>query len=388
MKLTRSNRLVASVTSVGWTSCPLTHRRRRLERLTPHALAVTRHLLTHGPASRGHLGRNLALSDASMSRAAQTLVRDGLVSETLDPRSSIGRPRQILAAVPDGATRRRREADRRQGLRRRVRPVRRRAGLGRAAPARTGRPRGGARRGHACASWRGWSRGSPSGCPPWTASASPWAAWSTTGPSYGRAASSGWRDVDLAGPLQEATGAPVVVTNDVTALAREQLWFGAGRTHSTFGLVTVGAGLGFGARPRGPRGRAADRQRAPARPRARRRRRTALQPRPPRVRRPPTSTATRSRPGWPRRGVTGSFAELIRDPAYADSPWLTEAARALGHLVATFAGALQTDRIVLAGEDVEPLLRLPRRWPTRSPTAPGSGRRRPSPASSTSRPRR
>ena len=56
----------------------------------------------------------------------------------------------------------------------------------------------------------------------------------------------GWRDVDLAGPLQEATGVPVVVTNDVSALAREQLWFGAGRTHSTFGLITVGAGLGFG----------------------------------------------------------------------------------------------------------------------------------------------
>ena len=37
----------------------------------------------------------------------------------------------------------------------------------------------------------------------------------------------------------------VVVTNDVTALAREQLWFGAGRTHTTFGVITVGAGLGF-----------------------------------------------------------------------------------------------------------------------------------------------
>ena len=32
---------------------------------------------------------------------------------------------------------------------------------------------------------------------------------------------------------------------------------------------------------------------------------------------------------------------------------------ALGHVVATFAGALQTDRIVLAGEDVEPLFASP-----------------------------
>ena len=38
----------------------------------------------------------------------------------------------------------------------------------------------------------------------------------------------------------------MVVSNDVTALAREQLWFGAGRTHSTFGVITVGAGLGIG----------------------------------------------------------------------------------------------------------------------------------------------
>jgi hypothetical protein len=64
-------------------------------------LAVTRHLLTHGPASRGHLGRHLRLSEASMSRVAQTLVRDGLVSETLDRESTIGRPRQILAVVPE-----------------------------------------------------------------------------------------------------------------------------------------------------------------------------------------------------------------------------------------------------------------------------------------------
>jgi hypothetical protein len=39
---------------------------------------------------------------------------------------------------------------------------------------------------------------------------------------------------------------------------------------------------------------------------------------------------------------------------------MTDAAQALGHLVATVAGALQTDRIVLAGEDVEPLFASPR----------------------------
>ena len=44
------------------------------------------------------------------------------------------------------------------------------------------------------------------------------------------------------------------------------------------------------------------------------------------------------------------FEDLWRDPARDVSPWFVDAARALGHLVATFAGALQTERIVLAGE--------------------------------------
>jgi hypothetical protein len=54
----------------------------------------------HGPESRGSLGKLLSLSDASMSRVAQSLVRDGLVSEALDSQVGVGRPRQILSAVP------------------------------------------------------------------------------------------------------------------------------------------------------------------------------------------------------------------------------------------------------------------------------------------------
>src|SRR5918992_1156753 len=52
--------------------------------LDPRALAVTQHLLVHGPATRAALGRELSLSDASMSRVARSLVRDGIVSEDLD----------------------------------------------------------------------------------------------------------------------------------------------------------------------------------------------------------------------------------------------------------------------------------------------------------------
>jgi predicted NBD/HSP70 family sugar kinase len=172
----------------------------------------------------------------------------------------------------------------------------------------------------------------------------------------------GWRDIDFATPLRDRTGLPVVVTNDVTALAREELWFGAGRTHSTFGLITVGAGIGFGVvregvvveelidnghllahapiHSRGPRcglGHAgcvaAYLNRDDIEHHA---------------------SATAHRP------VT--FGGLVRARAAGDhtaTDLLDGAARALGHLAATFAGALQTTRIVLAGEDIAAITNSP-----------------------------
>lgn len=165
----------------------------------------------------------------------------------------------------------------------------------------------------------------------------------------------GWRDVDLATPLQERTGLPAVITNDVTALAREQLWFGAGRTHSTFGLITVGAGIGIGLvregvaveelidnghllihAPIDSGGPQCD------------------------LGHPGCVSAYLSRESIEHRaseaaGRSITFGDLVRARAAGDqtaAAWLDGAARALGHLAATFAGALQTTRIVLAGEDV------------------------------------
>lgn len=56
----------------------------------------------------------------------------------------------------------------------------------------------------------------------------------------------GWSDVDVAGPLAEATGLPVAVENDVNALVVAERWFGAGRDVDSFAVVTVGAGVGCG----------------------------------------------------------------------------------------------------------------------------------------------
>ncbi|PWD49899.1 ROK family transcriptional regulator [Serinibacter arcticus] len=56
----------------------------------------------------------------------------------------------------------------------------------------------------------------------------------------------GWVDVDLVGALTARLAIPVVAENDVRALTALEHWFGAAVDLSSFALVTVGAGLGFG----------------------------------------------------------------------------------------------------------------------------------------------
>ncbi|MER6434166.1 ROK family protein [Streptomyces sp900105245] len=55
-----------------------------------------------------------------------------------------------------------------------------------------------------------------------------------------------WNNVDVAGPLREATGLPVVVNNDVNTLVVAERWFGQGRDVDSFAVVTVGPGIGCG----------------------------------------------------------------------------------------------------------------------------------------------
>ncbi|WP_406465079.1 ROK family protein [Streptomyces sp. NBC_00111] len=55
-----------------------------------------------------------------------------------------------------------------------------------------------------------------------------------------------WNRVDVAGPLMEATGLPVVVNNDVNTLVVAERWFGEGRDTDSFAVVTVGPGIGCG----------------------------------------------------------------------------------------------------------------------------------------------
>lgn len=73
----------------------------------------------------------------------------------------------------------------------------------------------------------------------------------------------GWYGVPFGDHLHERLGLPVLVENDVNALAAAQAWFGHGHAHRAFLVVTLGRGVGLGividgALYRGPRGGAGE----------------------------------------------------------------------------------------------------------------------------------
>lgn len=55
-----------------------------------------------------------------------------------------------------------------------------------------------------------------------------------------------WHDVELARLVEESTGLPVVLENDLVALAGAEHWFGEGRTVHNFAVLTIGIGVGYG----------------------------------------------------------------------------------------------------------------------------------------------
>ncbi len=56
----------------------------------------------------------------------------------------------------------------------------------------------------------------------------------------------GWNRVPLGRMLTTRLGVPVLVENDVNALALAEAWFGHGRDHDSFLVVTLGRGVGLG----------------------------------------------------------------------------------------------------------------------------------------------
>ncbi|MDU0349469.1 ROK family protein, partial [Actinomyces sp. MRS3W] len=56
----------------------------------------------------------------------------------------------------------------------------------------------------------------------------------------------GWHRVRLAEMAEAHLGVPTIIGNDLTALTLREAWFGVGREHERFCVLTVGAGVGHG----------------------------------------------------------------------------------------------------------------------------------------------
>ncbi|MCX4878396.1 MULTISPECIES: ROK family transcriptional regulator [unclassified Streptomyces] len=164
-----------------------------------------------------------------------------------------------------------------------------------------------------------------------------------------------WRDVPLAGLVGERTGLPVVVENDVAALAEAETWFGAGRGLDRFVVLTIGAGIGYGLVLGGRRVSCAEEDRGFGR-------HWIINPNGPLTpdgeRGSAVSLLTSSSIRYQVRAATGrdrTYEEIL-GLAAAGEPMsarvIDEAARALGTLVAQIANFAMPQKILLAGEGV------------------------------------
>ena len=164
-----------------------------------------------------------------------------------------------------------------------------------------------------------------------------------------------WRDVPLAGLVEERTGLPVVVENDVAALVEAETWFGAGRGLDRFVVLTIGAGIGYGLVLGGKRIACAEEDRGFGR-------HWIIDPNGPLTpdgeRGSAVSLLTVSSIRYQIRAATGrdwTYEEILALAA-AGEPMPTrvigEAARALGILIAQISNFAMPQKILLAGEGV------------------------------------
>lgn len=164
-----------------------------------------------------------------------------------------------------------------------------------------------------------------------------------------------WRDVPLAALVQERTGLPVVVENDVAALVEAETWFGAGRGLDRFVVLTIGAGIGYGLVLGGKRVPCVEENRGFGR-------HWIINPNGPLTpdgeRGSAVSLLAIPSIRYQVRAATGrdrTYEEILA-AASAGEPMparvVDEAARALGTLVAQIANFAMPQKILLAGEGV------------------------------------
>ncbi|MFF6979828.1 ROK family protein [Streptomyces sp. NPDC008343] len=164
-----------------------------------------------------------------------------------------------------------------------------------------------------------------------------------------------WREVPLAELVEERTGLPVVVENDVAALVEAETWFGAGRGLDRFVVLTIGAGIGYGLVLGGKRVTYAEEDRGFGR-------HWIVNPNgpltPEGARGSAVSLLTIPSIRYQVQAATGrdrTYEEILGSAA-AGEPMsarvVEEAARALGTLVAQIANFVLPQKILLAGEGV------------------------------------
>jgi predicted NBD/HSP70 family sugar kinase len=164
-----------------------------------------------------------------------------------------------------------------------------------------------------------------------------------------------WREVPLAALVEERTGLPVVVENDVAALVEAETWFGAGRGLDRFVVLTIGAGIGYGLVLGGTRVPYAEEDRGFGR-------HWIVNPNGPLTpegeRGSAVSLLTIPNIRYQVRAATGrdhTDEEILSLAAAGESMparVIDEAARALGVLVAQIANFVLPQKILLAGEGV------------------------------------
>jgi predicted NBD/HSP70 family sugar kinase len=207
--------------------------------ISDSAMALARAVLMHGPISRGDLGRRLNLSPASLTRLSRPFFDRGLFVEVSDESATgVGRPTRPLDVRMDG---------------RRFVGVKLTANdaFGVLTDLRTTEL--------ASAERTLTDRSVDAVVTDLVALIGDLAGAETiaaVGVSVGgnvagsrivtRAPFLGWRDVHLADALEARLGVPVLIENDVAGLAAAEQWFGAGRTASSFAVLTIGVGVGYG----------------------------------------------------------------------------------------------------------------------------------------------
>ncbi|KUN74678.1 MarR family transcriptional regulator [Streptomyces canus] len=164
-----------------------------------------------------------------------------------------------------------------------------------------------------------------------------------------------WRDVPLGELVEDRTGLPVVVENDVAALVEAETWFGAGRGLDRFVVLTIGAGIGYGLVLGGRRVPYAEEDRGFGR-------HWIIDPNGPLTpdgnRGSAVSLLTIPNIRYQVQAATGrdhTYDEILALAAAGDSMparVIDEAGRALGVLVAQIANFAMPQKIMLAGEGV------------------------------------